>query len=114
MNPNRASRVTGDNRRTTSPTVTSPTLSVTAGTRSSKRHRLCSYTCARPAPIRLPGSGLQHWKVAVPLVLSYLRPVVLPLGALVTQEEVEDVLAESLGDQLAVLHQRDRVGQVLR
>ena len=38
----------------------------------------------------------------------------LPLLALVAQEEVEDVLAEGLGDQLAALHDGDGLVQVLR
>jgi hypothetical protein len=46
-------------------------------------------------------------QVAAELERGDLGPVGLPLRALVAQEEVEDVLAERLGDQLAGLHHRD-------
>ena len=48
----------------------------------------------------------------VPLVGGDLGAVLLPLGALVAQEEVVDVLAQRLGQQLGVLGDADRVAQV--
>src|SRR5436190_17462167 len=51
---------------------------------------------------------------AGPLELRDLLAVLLPLGLLVAEEEVENVLAERLGDELGVLHDSDRVVQVLR
>ena len=53
-------------------------------------------------------------EVAVQLERRDLAAVVVPLGPLVAQEEVEDVLAERLGDQLAALHRPDRLGQAGR
>src|SRR5882724_2122269 len=53
-------------------------------------------------------------QVPLPLVRGDFAPVLLPLGALVAQKEVEDVLAEHLGDQLGLAHHVDRLGQVFR
>ena len=52
---------------------------------------------------RAAGAGAPHRprQVALELEPGDLAAVVVPLGALVAQEEVEDVLAEGLGDQLA-------------
>src|SRR6476620_6063357 len=59
-------------------------------------------------------AGLDDAEVAAPLVRGDLAPVLLPLTALVAQEEVEDVLAQDLGDQLGVLHHVNGLGEVLR
>src|SRR6266536_526125 len=61
-----------------------------------------------------PAYPSENGEVALQLVRGDLGPVVQPLGPLVAQEEVEDVLAEGLGDQLGVLHAAHRVGQVVR
>src|SRR6202030_615464 len=55
----------------------------------------------------------EHREVAAQLVLGDLAAVLLPLLALVAQEEVEDVLPQRLRDQLAVLHDLDGLVQVL-
>src|ERR1700722_17798264 len=55
---------------------------------------------------------LQHGEVAVEFVAGDLAAVVGPFLALVAEEEVEDVLAEGLGDQLALLHDADGLVQV--
>src|SRR5581483_5321796 len=54
----------------------------------------------------------EHRQVAAQFVLGDLAAVLLPLLALVPQEEVEDVLPQRLGDQLAVLHRLDGLVQV--
>ena len=53
-------------------------------------------------------------QVAVELELGDLRLVVAPLGALVAQEPLEDVLAQRLGDELGPLHHVERLGERLR
>src|SRR5215469_18971004 len=58
--------------------------------------------------------GSQDREVALQLELGDLVAVLAPLLALVAQEEVEDMLAERLGHQLAALHDRDRLVQALR
>src|SRR5215472_14635399 len=60
-----------------------------------------------------PGRS-EHGEVAAQLVLGDLAAVLLPLLALVAQEEVEDVLPQRLGDELAVLHGLDGLVQILR
>ena len=44
----------------------------------------------------------------------HVPAVGVPLGPLVAQEEVEHVLAEVLGDELALLHDVEGLGEVLR
>jgi hypothetical protein len=56
-------------------------------------------------------SLLQLGEVAVELELGDLLPVFAPLRPLVAQEEVEDVLSEGFGDQLAALHDLQRAAQ---
>src|SRR5262245_15939868 len=51
--------------------------------------------------------GLQGAQVALALVGGDDGAVFLPLRALVLQEEVEDVLAEDLGDELGACHHVD-------
>ena len=46
-------------------------------------------------------------QVAVELEARHVVPIVLPLLPLVAREEVEDVLAEDVGDELALLHLLD-------
>src|SRR5438552_570412 len=58
--------------------------------------------------------GSEDGQVAVPLERGDLRAVLLPLPALVAQEEVEDVLAERLRDELAALHGGDGLAEGLR
>src|SRR5690606_26712642 len=53
-------------------------------------------------------------QVTPQLELGDRAAVVAPLRPLVAQEEVEDVLAERLGDQLAPLHDADRLVERLR
>src|SRR6188508_2270026 len=53
----------------------------------------------------------QPREVAVELELRDLRLVLLPLGALVADEPLEDVLAERLGHQLRLLHLVERLGE---
>src|SRR6478672_9304155 len=50
-------------------------------------------------------------QVAVELEAADLVTVVEPLLALVAQEEVEDVLAEDVGDELALLHDLERAAE---
>src|SRR3954469_9050729 len=79
-------------------------------------------TMLRPAPERRSAStahtvaetDLQRAQVPLALVRRHLAPVLLPLLPLVAQEEVEDVLAQYLGDQFGPRHHVDRLGQVLR
>src|SRR5919107_710129 len=67
-------------------------------------------TSTRAIRVRLS----EHRQVPLQLELRDLRTVVLPFLTLVTQEEVENVLAERGGDQLAVLHDGDRLVQAAR
>src|SRR6478736_7741129 len=54
---------------------------------------------------------LEARQVAVELELGHLATVVLPLRPLVAQKEVEDVLAQRLGDELAALHHLERAAE---
>src|SRR5580765_7426104 len=64
---------------------------------------------------RFPRSGqLQDREVGRELVRGDVASVGVPLGALVPEEEVEDMLPEHLGHQLRVLHRGQCLGQVLR
>src|SRR5260370_23468426 len=56
----------------------------------------------------------EHRNEAFTLIVGHLATVVLPLRALVAQEEVVHVLAEDLGEQLAALHGLDRLVETLR
>src|SRR5271170_4033974 len=58
--------------------------------------------------------GSEHRKVAVQLEPGDLAAVFVPFLALVAQEEVEDVLAEDLRDEVAALHDLDRLVKVGR
>src|SRR4029079_17265657 len=58
--------------------------------------------------------GLQDWEEFVEFEGGYLAAVVEPFGAFVAEEEVEDVLAEGFGDQFAVFHRADRLGEAAR
>ena len=49
-------------------------------------------------------------QVAVEFPLRHLTAILLPLRLLVAQEEVEDVLAQGLGDQFGALHGLNGVG----
>ena len=51
--------------------------------------------------------ALELRQVAVQFPGRHLLSVLLPLRALVAQEEVEDVLTEGFGDQFGFLHRRD-------
>ena len=55
------------------------------------------------------GARSEHRQVGRQLVRRDVAAVGVPLRALVAQEEVEDVLAEDLRDQLGVLHRRQRL-----
>src|SRR6478752_7033749 len=57
------------------------------------------------------GRRSQARQVALELEGRHLVAVVVPLGPLVAQEELEGVLAEGLGDELAALHDGDRLVQ---
>src|SRR6185295_3789838 len=65
----------------------------------------------RYSELRLGASEQRQHPVA--LERRHLDAVLLPLRTLVAEEEVEDVLAEGLREQLAVLRDRDRVVQAL-
>src|SRR5687768_2754753 len=57
------------------------------------------------------GGSSEAGEVALQLEPGDLSAVVVPLGPLVAQEEVEDVLPQRLGDQVAALHDADRLVQ---
>src|SRR5262245_17720049 len=65
-----------------------------------------SRSCSTVSPFQ-GQERLQRSEVTFPLVGGNFAPVLLPLGPLVAQEEVEDVLAEDLGDQLGLAHHVD-------
>src|SRR5690606_18510347 len=64
-----------------------------------------------PRPLGQPS---KHRKQRPELVRRHLTAVVVPLDPLVAEEEVVDVLAERLGQQLGALHLPQRLTQVLR
>src|SRR5690606_40593989 len=82
--------------------------------RSSGQPGSCSITTTRRGSNGSPmiGTwGLEHRKHGVAFVRRDLAPEVVPLGALVSQEEVEDMLAERLRHKLRTLHLVDRLVQ---
>src|SRR5579859_4234877 len=81
----------------------------------SSRIRVHSLLAVMPEGYGRPtGQLLERGQIAVEFELGDLAAVLPPLLALVAQEEVEHVLAERLGDELAGLHHVARVGQALR
>src|SRR4051794_35608060 len=91
-------------------TATSWPAACSAGTTT--RPRVPVPPVTRIRAIAVPFS--EHRQVALQLVLGDLGTVVAPLLPLVPQEEVEDVLAEGRGDQLAVLHHGDGLVEAAR
>ena len=58
--------------------------------------------------------SLKRWQVSVEFPLGYLLAVLTPFGFFITQEEIKDMLAQGLGNQLTSLHGNDRLIQTAR
>src|SRR5215475_6513689 len=92
-----------------------PCVSVQCPTDTPAGSRAPASSCVFTLPSRRRvRPGLENRQVAVQFERGDLMTVVPPFFPLVAQEEVEDVLAERFGHQLAVLHHVQRLVQALR
>src|SRR6516164_4317661 len=91
-----------------------PCASVQCPTDTPAGSRAFASCCALTVASRHGRPSSENRQVAVQFKRGDLMTIVPPFFPLVAQEEVEDVLAERLGHQLAVLHHVQRLVQALR
>jgi hypothetical protein len=71
-------------------------------------------TAGQDVTVEFDGASLEHGQHPRAFEWCHLAAVLVPLGSLVAQEEVEDVFTETLRDELTLLHDGHRLVQTAR